>query len=157
MAHAFKLPPVLVQMLGLQPAPALVDTPRYQGFVQDAAQAQQVWGLLDAGGWISLTLDDGMGCLPVWAHPADALACARGPWADCRTAAIDLPDFLDHWLPAMDSLGVQVAVQPDTLQLLACVPARVLAWHLQVRSIHFPVPWSDSPPGRATDAPPGEP
>lgn len=140
MPQTLKLPPALVQILGLQPTPAVVDTPPYQGFVQEASQTLQVWGLLDAGGWISLTLADGLSCLPVWSQPHDARACARGAWAACQPGPIDLSDFLDHWLPAMDSLGVQVLVQPETLQLADPVPARVLAWHLQVRCVNFPVP-----------------
>lgn len=133
-----KLPPALAQILGLQPTPAVVDAPHYQGFVQEAAQTLQVWGLLDGGGWISLTLDDGAPCLPVWSQPHDAQAFACGAWATCKPGPIDLSDFLDHWLPAMDSLGVQVSVQPEEANRLLPVPARVLAWHLQVRCVQFP-------------------
>ena len=133
-----KLPPALMQALGLQPNPDVVETLHYRSFVQEAAQSQQVWGLLDAGGWISLPLDDGGSCLPVWAQMHEVRAFARGLGTGCTPGAINLPDFLDHWLPAMDSLGVQVAVQPEDGLKLAPVPARVLAWHLQVRCVHFP-------------------
>ena len=150
-----KLPPALIQALGLQPAPAVVETLQYRTFVQEAAQAQQVWGLLDAGGWISLPLEGRASCLPVWAQMHEARSFARSAGAVWTVEAIDLPDFLDHWLPAMDSLGVQVAVQPEDGLKLAPVPARVLAWHLQVRCINFPVPWSDGRPGRAGDSLPG--
>lgn len=157
MPQTLKLPPALAQILGLQPTPAVVDTAHYQGFVQEAAQTLQVWGLLDAGGWISLTLDDGASCLPVWSQPHDARAFARGAWARCRVGPIDLSDFLDHWLPAMDSLGVQVLVQPEDLQQAAPVPARVLAWHLQVRCINFPAQGLGDEPGSVTLSPTGEP
>ena len=133
-----KLPPALIQALGLQPTPDAVETLHYRAFVQEAALNQQVWGLLDAGGWISLPLAAGASCLPVWAQPHEAQAYARGARAGWTAGAIDLADLLDHWLPAMDSLGVQVAVQPVAEQPLVPVPARVLAWHLQVRCIQFP-------------------
>lgn len=151
------LPHALRQALGLQPAPAGLDAPLYQGFVQEVAQTLQVWGLMDAGGWISLPLDDGASCLPVWSQPFEARAFARGAWAGCRPGAIDLPDFLDHWLPAMDQLGVAVAVQPQDVTPRVTVPARVLAWHLQVRCVSFPVPWSDGRPDRGSRPYPGEP
>jgi hypothetical protein len=157
MPQTLKLPAALVQILGLQPTPAVVDTPHYQGFVQEAAQTLQVWGLLDAGGWISLTLEDGASCLPVWSQPHDARAFACGPWAKCKPGPIDLPDFLDHWLPAMDSLGVLVSVQPEEASRLLPVPARVLAWHLQVRCIHFPAQGLGDEPGPMTLSPTGEP
>lgn len=157
MAHPLKLPPALIQILGLQPTPAVVDAPHYQGFVQEVAQTMQVWGLLDAGGWISLTLDDGESCLPVWSQPHDARAFARGAWATCKPGPIDLSDFLDHWLPAMDSLGVQVSVQPEEASRLLPVPARVLAWHLQVRCVNFPADGLDDEPGPVTLSPTGEP
>ena len=38
MAHPLKLSHALVQILGLQPTPAVVDAPHYQGFVQEVAQ-----------------------------------------------------------------------------------------------------------------------
>ena len=157
MAHTLKLPPALVQILGLQPTPAVVDAPHYQGFVQEVAQTKQVWGLLDAGGWISLTLEDGESCLPVWSQPHDARAFACGAWATCKPGPIDLSDFLDHWLPAMDSLGVQVSVQPEEANRLLPVPARVLAWHLQVRCVHFPANGLDDASGPVTLSPTGEP
>ena len=65
MAHPLKLPPALVQILGLQPTPAVVDSPHYQGVVQEAAHTLQLWGLHDARGRISLSLEDGASCLPV--------------------------------------------------------------------------------------------
>ena len=133
-----KLPPALIQALGLQPTPDVAQTLHYRSFVQEAALNQQVWGLLDAGGWISLPMAGGASCLPVWAQLHEAQAYARGTGAALTAGAIDLPDFLDHWLPAMDSLGVQVVVQPEAMQTPAPVPARVLAWHLQVRCVHFP-------------------
>ena len=150
-----KLPPALIQALGLQPTPDVVETLHYRGFVQEAAQTQQVWGLIDAGGWISLPLESGGSCLPVWSQLHEARAFARSMQTACTAGAINLPDFLDHWLPAMDSLGVQVAVQPE--EVLAPVPARVLAWHLQVRCVNFPVPWSEGHAGRTSNVFTGKP
>ncbi len=130
----------------------MLDTPHDQGFVQEVAQTLQVWGLMDAGGWISLPLDDGASCLPVWSQPFEARAFARGAWAGCRAGAIDLPDFLDHWLPAMDKLGVAVAVQPQDVTPRVTVPARVLAWHLQARCLSFPASMIEQPPARTGGA-----
>lgn len=152
-----KLPFPLSQALGLSAAPVVVEVQRYQAFVRDVALSQQVWGLLDAEGWISLRLHDDVACLPVWSQPQSAWAFAHGPREGCTVGAIDLPDFLDHWLPAMDRLGVQVAVHPLDPAQVAPVTARILAWHLQARCVSFPMSWIYGPRGHETDPHPGEP
>lgn len=139
MAWPLKLLHILTESLPSAATPALPESPPYQAFVREAAQAQQLWGLQDAAGWVTLQLAGDLSCLPIWSQAQGARLFARGPWAACRVAPIDLTDFLDHWLPAMDRLGVQVAVQPLHAQQLAPVPARVLAWHLQVRCVCFPL------------------
>ncbi len=138
MARPLKLPLILTESLRPAAAPE-PESPRYQAFVREAAQAQLLWGLQDAAGWITLDWSTGLSCLPVWSQPQSARVFARGPWEGCRVEAITLPDFLDHWLPAMDRLGVQVAVHPSDAQQLAPVAARVLAWHLQMRCVCFPL------------------
>jgi hypothetical protein len=152
-----KLPFSFSLALGLSSAPVQVDTQRYQAFVREVALSQQVWGLLDAEGWISLRLDGDTACLPVWAQPQAAWSFAQGPRTGCTVGAIELPDFLDHWLPAMDRLGVQVAVHPADQAQVAPVTARVLAWHLQARCVSFPMSWIYGPGDHETDAHSGKP
>ena len=53
---------------------------------------------------------------------------------------------------------VQIPLLAAAGWLLSCaVPARVLAWHLQVRCINFPADGLDDEPGPVTLSPTGEP
>lgn len=117
------LPP---KLLAVQSLPEEL---RYQHFLRQAANSERVWGLLGARGWVTQTDLRGQFGLPVWPHPAYAAACAGEDWEACVPACIDVPVFLDRWLPDMAELGVLVDVFP--------VAGRrghmVSAWQLELR------------------------
>ncbi len=110
---------------------ALPEDARYLHFLRQVADSAQVWGLLDPRGWVTLTDAQGHAGLPVWPHPAYAAACASDDWSGYVPACIEVPAFLDHWLPDMAELGVRVDVFPATGRRGLMVPA--LELELQLR------------------------
>ena len=110
---------------------ALPEDERYRHFLCQAADTAKVWGLLDPSGWVTWTDPQGHAGLPVWPHPVYASACATGDWAGCLPAGIEVADFLEHWLPDMAELDMQVNVFPATGRRGLMVPA--LQLELQLR------------------------
>ncbi|MDE2617202.1 MAG: DUF2750 domain-containing protein [Burkholderiales bacterium] len=102
------LPPQFLAVL------ALPEDQRYLHFLRKAANSERIWSLLDPHGWATLTDPLGQVGLPVWPHPAFAAACACGDWEGYGPACIEVPVFLDRWLPDMGELGVRVDVFPTT-------------------------------------------
>lgn len=109
----------------------LPEDERYLHFLRQAANSERIWGLLEPRGWVTLTDPQGHAGLPVWPHPVYAAACARGDWDSYMPACIEVPSFLDHWLPDMAELGVRVDVFPAAGRRGRMVPA--LALELQLR------------------------
>ena len=89
---------------------ALDGPQRYQHFIARVADTQVVYGLRTEEGWVSACDDAGAQGMPLWPHPAYALACATGEWAGATPADIDVYDFVDDWLPAMASQGIKAIV-----------------------------------------------
>jgi hypothetical protein len=119
------LPPQYLAVL------ALPEDERYLYFLRETAGAERLWGLLDPRGWVTLTDSQGQAGLPVWPHPVYASACASGDWNGYVPACIEVPAFLDQWLPDMAELGVRVDVFPATGRRGRMVPA--LQLELQLR------------------------
>lgn len=103
---------------------------RYRYFLHSVVQASVLWGLHDGEGWASLSDSRGYCNLPVWPSPLCARLCARGDWARCAAAGIDLPDFLQVWLADMAALDVGVDVFSTPLRTGFIVPAGQLRDHL---------------------------
>ena len=49
--------------------------------------------------------------MPVWPHPAYAVACAQGAWQGHVPAAIPLDEWLEDWLPGVERDGRLVAAR----------------------------------------------
>lgn len=119
------LPPQFLAVL------ALPEAERYLYFLREVAGSERLWGLLDPRGWVTLTDSQGHAGLPVWPHPMYASACAGGDWDGSVPACIEVPTFLDQWLPDMAELGMRVDVFPATGRRGRMVPA--LQLELQLR------------------------
>lgn len=91
---------------------ALDGPQRYKHFLGRIADTQLVYGLRTEDGWVSACDDDGAEGMPLWPHPAYALACAQGEWSGSMPAAIDVFDFADDWLPSMSEQGINAIVFP---------------------------------------------
>lgn len=85
---------------------------RYEHFVNRVADWEELWGLKDDAGWVTLANDEGEEGIPLWPHPEYAKMCANGPWEGNQPALIDLRSFIEKWLPGMEHDGMLVAVFP---------------------------------------------
>lgn len=103
---------------------------RYRYFLHSVVEATVLWGLHDGEGWVSLADSQGHRNLPVWPSRVCARVCARGDWAHCVAAGIDLQDFLRVWLADMAALDVGVDVFSTPFRTGFIVPARQLRDHL---------------------------
>jgi hypothetical protein len=83
---------------------------RYGYFVKRAASHGELWGLRGDGGWVVAADDDAVPHFPVWPHPRFAEACATGPWAGEKPAAIDIDEWVEAWLANLERDGMRVAV-----------------------------------------------
>jgi Protein of unknown function (DUF2750) len=83
---------------------------RYGYFVKRAASHGELWGLRGEGGWVVAEDDEAVPHFPVWPHPRFAEACAAGPWAGERPAAIDIDEWVEAWLSNLERDRLRVAV-----------------------------------------------
>ncbi len=110
---------------------ALDGPQRYQHFIARIADTQVVYGLRTEEGWVSACDDAGAAGMPLWPHPAYALACATGEWEGSTPTAIDVYDFADDWLPTMSAQGVNAIVFPTAAMSGVLVEAAQLAEELE--------------------------
>ena len=90
---------------------ALPGPARYEHLVKRIADAEEVWSLRGADGWV-LASDEGRELVPIWPHPRYAEACAVGDWAGTEPASISLEDWAADWLTDMESDGRAVSAFP---------------------------------------------
>jgi hypothetical protein len=103
---SYALDPMQFQRISRLPAES-----RFDEFINQVAQHQQVWGLRSGNGWAVVDAE-GDDCFPVWPHPDFAAAWAVGDLSDCKPQAIDLDAWLSRWTPGMDKDGTLVLVFP---------------------------------------------
>jgi hypothetical protein len=103
---------------------------RFKHFVGQAADSERLWGLRDSSGWVALADDSGAEGFAVWPHPDYAAECAKGVWANCFPAEIDVHAFADSWLPDMAERGVSVAVFPTLTMQAVWISPDELRRHL---------------------------
>lgn len=84
---------------------------RYAYFVKRCGDWEQVWGLRDQRGWVTAE-HDGQALMPVWPHADYARACALDNWSDAEPEVIGLEDWLESWLPDLETRGQMIAVFP---------------------------------------------
>jgi hypothetical protein len=87
-----------------QAVTSLPGAERYEHLIKRVADTQEIWSLRTEAGWV-LAAEDGRECVPVWPHPRYAAACAVEDWLGSEPAVITLDDWLDEWLPTMESDG----------------------------------------------------
>ena len=85
---------------------------RYEYFLKRVVDAEEVWLLRSASGWIVASDDDGVGLFPVWSDEAYAQACREGEWAESEPTSIPLEEWRAKWLPELERDGRRVAVFP---------------------------------------------
>jgi hypothetical protein len=87
---------------------------RYQHFVDQLADWEELWGLRNEKGWALFATEDGAVCFPVWPHEPYAAAFATGEFASLTATAIPLDEWTQEYLPNMHEDGTLVAVFPVT-------------------------------------------
>jgi hypothetical protein len=110
---------------------ALPGPGRYEYFIHKVADAEAVWSLGSAEGWVLVGDADGRECVPVWSHSRYAAAYARGDWAGTEPRSIELSDWMEKWLPGIERDGRLVAVFPVPSGGGVVVPAERLRGDLE--------------------------
>lgn len=91
---------------------SLTASERYSYLVKKVADAERLWSLGDASGWVLMSDDQGKELVPVWPHERYAEACATGTWAGAVPQPIELLKWMENWLPGLVRDGRQVAAFP---------------------------------------------
>ena len=107
---------------------ALAGPLRYQHFIGRSCDTQVLFSLRTDEGWVSACDDDGAEGLPLWPHPAYAMACATGEWEGSTPVEIDVYDFADDWLAGMAAGGVNAIMFPTAaMHGVLVAPAQLAA------------------------------
>ena len=85
---------------------------RYSHFISKVADWQEVWSLKNQDGYVTICDDRENKGIPFWPHPNYAGALAKDEWENCHPHKIDLSEFLNIWLPGMQTDNLIVAVFP---------------------------------------------
>jgi hypothetical protein len=73
---------------------------RYDHFIKQAADKQEVWGLYKDG-WALATTDDGESVFPVWPAEEYASLCAQKEWAGYKPSSISIGEYIHELLPKL--------------------------------------------------------
>lgn len=87
---------------------------KYKYFFSKAAETEQVCGLKDKNGWITLKDDKGHTATPVWPSYETAKYCQENQWKNTEIESIDLYEFIEYWLQGMKRDKCNVLVFGDT-------------------------------------------
>lgn len=102
---------------------------RYRHFVSRVADNQEILGLRQHDGWVSMGIDD-QRLFPVWPAAAYATACAVEEFTAAEATPIDLREWLETWLPNLEGDGSGVAVFPTPSGQGVVVAPAALREHL---------------------------
>jgi hypothetical protein len=91
---------------------ALPGAQRYEYFLKRVIDAELVWSLVGADGWILYGDNEGHETVPVWPHEKYAEACAVGDTESLKPRSIELKAWLERWLPGIRRDQRLVAVFP---------------------------------------------
>jgi Protein of unknown function (DUF2750) len=73
---------------------ALKGPERYEHFIKQVADHQQVWGLY-SDGWAMAATDSNAAVLPFWPASEYATACAVGEWAGYEPRSMSVEEFYE--------------------------------------------------------------
>jgi hypothetical protein len=92
----------------------LTEDRKYKYFFNKAAESEQVCGLKDKNGWITIKDKNNNAAMPVWPSWEFAKYCQENEWKDTQIEGIDLYEFLEYWLQGMKRDGCRIMVFADT-------------------------------------------
>lgn len=87
---------------------------RYLHFLNKVADWEQLWILCDSEGHIYTRSTSEIEYLSVWPHPTYADKFESAIDENLGVSEIPLNEFMDKWLPGLESDGLQVGVFPDS-------------------------------------------
>lgn len=85
---------------------ALDGPARYDHFIKRVVDTEEIWGLYKEGDWAITAADDGQQLVPFWPARDYAELCAVADWKGYQSTLIDLAEFLDEWLEALECDGI---------------------------------------------------
>jgi Protein of unknown function (DUF2750) len=92
---------------------SLATLERYEYFIRKVADFETVWGLHSSDGWATASdVSTKRIVLPFWPEAAFAEAFATGDRGGMSATAIPLTDFLEKWLPGLETDNRLVSVFP---------------------------------------------
>lgn len=109
---------------------------RYNHFIKQVADSEEVWGLYKDG-WALAAMSDGTEVFPFWPAKEYAALCAQNEWAGYEPHMIDLENLIEELLPMIERDGVlpgvfytpaNKGVTPSISQLLEDLQ-RELQWY----------------------------
>jgi hypothetical protein len=78
----------------------LTEDKKYKYFFNKVAETEQVCGLKDKNGWITIK-DENDIRMPLWPSYEFAKYCQENQWKDTHIESIDLYEFMEYWLLGM--------------------------------------------------------
>lgn len=84
-------------------------------FLHRTLEAEEVWGLTNASGWVIREEDDTT-YLPVWPYKSLAAACAEGDWQDLDPEAMSVEHFLHKVMPMLVEQDISLDIIPTESQ-----------------------------------------
>lgn len=85
---------------------------RYAYFVKRCGDWEEVWGLRDDRGLVTAEDEGGQVFMPIWPHAEYARACALDGWENAEPASIELDEWVEKWLPELETKRQSVSVFP---------------------------------------------
>lgn len=87
---------------------------KYKYFFDKVAETEQVWGLKDKNGWVTIKDENNNIAMPIWPGFEFAKYCTENQWKEANPEGIDLFEFMEYWLQGMKRDGCRVLVFGDS-------------------------------------------
>lgn len=84
---------------------ALAGPKRYEHFIKQVADREEVWGLY-RDGWAMAGDDEGRKIFPLWPRSDYASLCVTGDWQGYEPSSFPLTDLMEELLPKLERDGV---------------------------------------------------
>ena len=104
------MPTLRLSLKQIEAVMALPASRRYEHFIKQVADWEEVWGLYLDGWALAAADDDETPAFPVWPAEEYATLCAAGDWEGYEPSVIELDDFLNELLPMLSKDGVLISV-----------------------------------------------
>jgi hypothetical protein len=87
---------------------------KYKYFFNKVSETEQVYGIKDKKGWITIKDEQNHIVMPVWPAYEFAKYCLENQWKEAQIESIDLFEFMEYWLDGMKRDGCKVLVLGDS-------------------------------------------